>query len=118
MKDARVTIFRRTLEGLIESLDATARLTTWTSADGAPEPLQESASHLVTRLGTADRLASGNFKGSPADVARVNAMLGAMQRLDAAYVAYRHRLQGSPSERSDAATALHAEIDEVRADAL
>jgi hypothetical protein len=118
MKDSRVTTFRKALEGLIESLDATVRLTGWSGEETVPEPLKQSASSLITRLGTADRLASASFSGTVADVARVNLMLGGMRRLDAAYVAYRQRLQGSPSDRAGAAPALHAEIDEVRSGAL
>jgi hypothetical protein len=118
MTDARVATFRNALEGLIESLDATVRVTRWAEAESIPEPLKESASRLVARLGTADRLASASFMGKAADVARVTAMRGAMRRLDAAYVAYRQRLERSPSERDLAATALCAEIDEVKASAL
>ena len=113
MKDARVTLFRKTLEGLVESLDATVRVNRWTANESVPEPLKESAARLVGRLGTVDRLASNNFTGSANDVARVNAMVVAMRRLDAAYVTYRARVV-RPSERDLAATALDAEIDEVK----
>src|SRR5262245_65240060 len=98
MKDTRVAFFRKTLEGLIESLDATLRLKRWNGAEDVPAPLQESASRLVSCLGTADRLASGSFIGSAADTARVNAMLGAMRRLDAAYVAYRRQVDLPPGD--------------------
>jgi hypothetical protein len=115
MKDERVIFFRKSLEALIESLDATVRVVRWDGADAVPDPLKESASRLLARLGTADRLASAGFKGSVADVARVNAMAGAMRRLDAAYVAYRHQVEVKPAERDGAAMALDAEIDEVKA---
>jgi hypothetical protein len=118
MKDARVTIFRSTLEGLIESLDATVRVTRWTDAESVPQPLKESAAQLLARLGAADRLASATFKGMPADVARVTTMRGAMRRLDAAYVAYRHGLSGTATERDYAETTLRAEIEAVKAHAL
>ena len=118
MKDVRVTTFRNALEGLIESLDATVRVTRWSEAESVPEPLKESASRLITRLGTADRLAAASFSGTVADVARVAAMRSAMRRLDAAYVAYRQRVAGPPSERERAATALGAEIDEAKAAAI
>jgi hypothetical protein len=117
MKDTRVTFFRKTLEELVESLEATLRVTRWVGPEVVPEPLKESASRLVTRLGTADRLASGVFKGSPSDSARVDAMLGAMRRLDAAYVAYRKRLESTPNDSDGAAAALDIEIGEVKADA-
>jgi hypothetical protein len=116
MRDTRVAVFRKTLEGLIESLDATVRLTRWAGADGVPEPLKESASQLTTRLGTASRLAASSFSGTTADTARVSAMLGAMRRLDAAYVTYRQGSERTPRERETAASTLDAEIDEVKAD--
>lgn len=116
MKDERVKSFRAALEALIESLDATVRVTRWVGADVVPEPLKESASRLVQRLGTADRLASANFKGSVADVTRVNAMTAAMRRLDTAYVAYRRQLEHKSAEPDAAALALHAELEDVRAD--
>jgi hypothetical protein len=116
MKDSRVTVFRKTLEGLIESLDATVRLTRWSGEESIPEPLKVSASLLVDRLGTADRFASSTFNGAQADVARVNLMLSAMRRLDAAYVDYRQHLSQSATEREKAALALDAEIDAVKSD--
>jgi hypothetical protein len=118
MKDARVATFRNALEGLIESLDATVRVTRWSEGEGVPEPLKESASRLLSRLGTADRLAAASFTGTVADVARVSAMRNAMRRLDAAYVNYRQQLTGLPNERDHAASALGAEIDEVKASAM
>jgi hypothetical protein len=111
MKDERVTLFRKALEELIESLDATVRVKRW-DGEAIPEPLKESASRLVARLGTADRLASSTFAGSAADISRVEAMCGAMRRLDAAYVAYR---QSTPAEHEAAAMALDTHIDEVKA---
>jgi hypothetical protein len=116
MKDTRVAVFRKSLESLIESLDATVRVTRWAGTETIPEPLKDSAAQLVARLGTADRLANGNFKGSVADITRVNAMLAAMRRLDAAYVVYRQRLERKPAERDTAAMALDAAIDEIRSD--
>ena len=114
MKDDRVKAFRKALEGLMESLDATVRVSRWDAEESVPEPLAESAGNLVVRLGAAGRLAAGTFRGSPVDVARVNAMCGAMRRLDTAYVAYR---KTTPREPDVAAMALHHEIDEVRAEA-
>jgi hypothetical protein len=115
MKDTRLAFFRNTLEGLIESLDATIRMRRWDGVEEVPAPIKESASRLVTCLGTADRLVSSSFTGSIADTARVNAMLGAMRRLDAAYVAYRRQLDLAP-DGDTAAAALSAEIDDVRSD--
>ena len=110
-------IFRRTLDELIESLDATVRVSRWVGSEEAPAPLHESASRLVARLGTADRLGSAKFSGSVADAARVTAMVSAMRRLDTAYVAFRAQLQSGPSDREVAAVALGAELDEVKASA-
>ncbi len=85
----------------------------WTDSEGLPEPLRDSASKLVSRLGMVDGLASAAFTGSPHDVVRVNAMIGAMRKLDAAYVVYRQRVSRA-AERDLAATALDAELLEVR----
>ena len=117
MKDTRVTYYRKTLEGLLESLDATVRVKRWTGDESVPEPLKESASRLISRLGTVDRLASSQFKGNAADVARVNALVGAMRRLDTAYVAYCQESERGPREREKAAEALGATMDEVKAEA-
>jgi hypothetical protein len=114
MKDSRVAIFRQTLEGLIESLDATVRVGRWTETETVPGPLKESASSLVKRLGAAGRLASSRFSGSVADAARVKAIVDAMRRLDVAYVAYCQGRGGSPREQDLAAVALDAEISEAR----
>ena len=116
MKDSRVAFFRSALEDLLESLVATVRVNRWVGPDAIPEPIKESAARLGTRLGTAGRLASSVFKGTPADVARVEVMLTAMRRLDAAYVAYRQHLDQSAAARETAALALDAEIAEVSDD--
>lgn len=115
--NARMSIFSKTLECLIESLDATVRMDLLDAGTSPPDPLRESAAHLVARLGTADRLVTGHFKGSVSDIARVNAMIDAMRRLDIAYVAYRQRVERKPAERDSAATALDAEIHKVKAEA-
>jgi hypothetical protein len=116
MKDQRIPFFRRTLEALVESLDATARLSRWNGTEIAPEPLQESAAKLGERLGAANRLASGKFVGAAQVVASLSGMSGAIKRLDAAYVQYRSRIESKPAERDDAAVALDAEIGSVRAE--
>jgi hypothetical protein len=64
MNDQRIAYFRRALEALVDSLDATARLSRWDSTESAPEPLQESAAKLGERLGAANRLAGGQVRGS------------------------------------------------------
>jgi len=115
MNDQRITYLRRALEALVDSLDATARLSRWDSAESAPEPLQESASKLGERLGAANRLAGGNFAGATQVVASLNGMSDAIKRLDAAYVQYRDRIDAKPGERDDAVVALDAEIGSVKA---
>jgi hypothetical protein len=116
MNDQRIAYFRGALQALVESLDATARLSRWDSAESAPEPLQQSAAKLSERLGAANRLASGKFVGASQVVASLTGMSGAIKRLDAAYVQYRYRIDSKPAERDEAAVALDAEIGSVRAE--
>jgi hypothetical protein len=115
MKDQRLKVFRSAVEGVIESLDALVRVSRWKEAEAPPEPLRTAVSKLVDRLGTADRLSTGAFLGSPADVNKVSAMCTAMKRLDTAYVTYRKRVQSAPEQTADAASALEAEIAETTA---
>jgi hypothetical protein len=110
MKDQRIPFVRRTLEALLESLDATARLSRWASDDSAPELLRQSAALLGERLVAANRLASSHFAGSAYVVASLTGMTDAIKRLDAAYVLYRSEAGGA-----DAAITLDAEIGSVRA---
>jgi hypothetical protein len=117
MKDQRLKVFRGAIDGLLESLDAFVRVSRWADAGGPPEPLRTAAAKLVDRLGTAHRLASGTFVGTPADVGKVNAMCTAMKRLDAAYVVYRQQVDWSPGQGATAAATLEAEIGEVSAGA-
>jgi hypothetical protein len=117
MKDHRIAQIRKALEALVESLDATARISRWDAAESAPLPLQESASKLAERLVTANQLAAGKFVGAPALVQSLTGMSEAIQRLDAAYVQYRKRIDTLPAERDEAAVALDAEIGDVKADA-
>lgn len=114
-KDPRIVYFRGALESLLESLDATVRIARWQDGGEAiPEPLQKSASQLVDRLGSANRLAAGKFVGSPAVVANGDAIREAIQELDAAFVTYRRHFDGRPTERGDAVMALDAEIGRVK----
>jgi hypothetical protein len=117
MNDQRISYFRGALEALVESLDATARLSRWDSNESAPEPLRQSAAKLGERLGAANRLASGKFTGASQVVASLSGMSGAIKRLDAAYVQYRSRLESKPAERDEAAVALDEEIGSVKAEA-
>jgi hypothetical protein len=117
MKDQRLKVFRSAVEGVIESLDALVRVSRWTEPEPPPEPLRTAVAKLVDRLGTADRLSSGAFLGSPADVNKVTAMCATMKKLDAAYVTYRKRIQSTPEETVDAAAALETEIIEATAGA-
>ena len=115
MKDQRLKVFRGALEGLIESLDALVRVSRWSEADPPPDPLRAAASKLLDRLGTAGRLSSGTFVGTPSDANKVEAMFTTMRRLDAAYVVYRKRVDSAPTQASDAAATLEAEIGEATA---
>jgi hypothetical protein len=117
MKDQRVAYFRTVLDGLVESLDATVRVSRWQGAESVPEPLAKAAAQLVERLGAANRLAAGKFTGSPVVVASVAAMSGAIQKLDTAFVEYRRGLAGTTAQKQEAALALDAELDGVRQDA-
>jgi hypothetical protein len=117
MKDQRIPFIRRALDGVLESLEATLRVKRWTDAEGIPEPLQETALRLVERLGTADRLAATTFRGDPQDVERAEAMVSAIRRLDAAYVAFLHSLHRKPDDLESAAFALTQEIEQVKSGA-
>jgi hypothetical protein len=116
MKDQRVPFFRQTIEALLDSLDATARLSRWDAAEPAPDPLRQSAAKLGERLGAANRLASGKFVGATQVVASLTVMSGAIKRLDAAYVQYRSKIDAKPTDRDEAAVALDAEIGSVKAE--
>ena len=116
MKDQRVPFFRQTIEALVESLDATARLSRWDATEPTPEPLRQSAAKLGERLGAANRLASGKFVGPEQVVSSLTAMSGAIKRLDAAYVQYRSRIEMKPADRDEAAVVLDAEIGSVKAE--
>jgi hypothetical protein len=115
MKDSRPLLLRRALDALIDSLDATVRVHRWTGVEAIPEPLVQSASMLLPRLGAADRLLLRKFVGAASDETRMDAMSAAIRRLDGAYVEYRKRVADRPIEREVAATALDAEICDVKA---
>ena len=117
--DPRIVTFRGALESLIESLDATVRIARWPSGDGEPipEPLQRSAAQLQDRLGSATRLAAGRFVGAPAMVNTSDAIKEAVQELDAAFLAYRKRLEGAPSDRDEAAIVLDGVVGRVKLEA-
>ena len=115
MKDQRLKVFRATLAALTESLEALVRVTRWTDPEAPPEPLRAAVAKLTERLGSAERLASGAFVGTPSDTSKVNAMCTTMKRLDAAYVAYRKRVDAKPNHAADAAQALETEIAEATA---
>jgi hypothetical protein len=119
MKDNRLKAFRTTLDAVTESLDALVRVARWSDATEAPpEPLRAAASKLVERLGAADRIASGAFVGSPADMTKVSAMCSRMRQLDLAYVAYRKRLESKAEGPLQAAAALEVDIAEATAVAI
>jgi len=118
MKDSRIPSFRKSLEDLVESLDATLRLARWDETEAVPEPLRESASRLVARIGVADRMASGVFRGNAADVTRVQALTAAMRRLETSYVAYREKLKSRSGDSAKAADELALLLEQVKTENL
>jgi hypothetical protein len=117
MNDRRVAYMRGVLDGLVESLDATVRISSWTGTESVPEPLEQNAARLNERLGVANRLATDKFAGSPAVLAAITAMSGAISRLDVAFVAYRRTQAGSADQKTQGAHTLDQELAGVRADA-
>lgn len=117
--DPGIVMFRGALESLLESLDATVRIARWQAGEGGsvPEALQRSAVLLQGRLGSATRLAEGKFAGTAAVAEKSYAIKAAVRDLDTAFVAYRRRLGGAPSERGDAALELDAVLGRVKGDA-
>jgi hypothetical protein len=113
MKDVRLKGFREALEGLSESLDAFVRVSRWADAEPPPEPLRTAAAKLADRLGTAERLCTPTYVGTPVDTTKVNAMVATMKRLDGAYANYRKRIEAEPAQSADALGTLEAEIGEA-----
>lgn len=109
MKDRRLQVFQEAVEGLVESLEATVRLSRWTGTEPKPEPLVNSAAKLLDRLGAAGRLSTSHFHGPPTDVAKVTAMREALKRLDAAYLTYRQKI-GFSAVDLDALVNLESEV--------
>jgi hypothetical protein len=115
-KDPRIVTFRGALESLIESMDATVRIARWEAGgEPIPEPLRSSAAQLQDRLGSANRLAAGRFVGATAVVAKSDAIKEAVRDLDAAFVAYRKRADGS--QRAEAVIELDGEVGRIKLDA-
>lgn len=115
MNDQRVTAFRKALNSLVESLDATVRIDRWSGPEAIPAPLEATAARLLDHLGSANRFAADRYSGAPPVVACMTAMSAATKVLDLAYVEYRRHLEGDKEERERAAMALDHEIDGVKA---
>lgn len=115
MNDQRVMAFRKVLNALVESLDATVRVARWSTPDAIPAPLKTSASKLLDHLGSANRFASDRYLGSAPMVACMNAMSVATKNLDRAYVEYRRHIEERKEDVDQAAKALDREIDGVKA---
>lgn len=117
-KDPRIVTFCSALESLLESLDATVRIARWRGGEGdpIPEPLERSAAQMQDRLGSAGRLATGKFVGAPA-VVNLSDAIEAVQCLGGAFVDYHKHLDGSVSERDQAAIALEVVLGRVKHDA-
>ena len=116
-RDARLIQFRAVLDALIESLDASVRLTRWNEDESKPDALERSAALLLDRLGSANRLAAGRFVGAPAFVTTSTAIGEAIQALDRAYVEFLRSGGKGPSALEEAAGALDAEIGRIKLDA-
>jgi len=122
MKDQRVQAFRGAVDGLIESLEATVRLSRWSEREAKPPPLVQSAAQLGERLGTASRLATSRFHGTAAEVGKVDAMRAVLRRLDEAYVVYRKGVGlvepvDDAASVEDATTALETALVDATAQA-
>lgn len=115
MNDQRVAAFRKALNALVESLDATVRVARWSGPEPIPAPLEAAAAKLLDHLGSANRFAADRYSGAPPVVACMTAMSAATKVLDKAYVEYRRHLEGGKDEREQAAMALDHEIDAVKA---
>ncbi|WP_394843115.1 hypothetical protein LZC95_39445 [Pendulispora brunnea] len=102
----------------MESMTATARIGRWEGPDAVPVPLRESASKLAHHLDAAKRLAGGIRDGrQPATAAAsLNAMSGALGRLDAAHLEYRRRIDEAPAQSREAALDLDGEVDTVKSE--
>ncbi len=113
MKDQRIPLLRRSLEALVDSLEATVRMKGWTGPEEVPEPVRASAVRLIERLRSADRLAAISVRDAE-DARRVAAMTAAIKRLDAAYLTFRQATERAPTSVDAAVTALREEIDLVK----
>lgn len=112
--ETRLAQSRLVLESLLESLDATVRISRLAVGENPTEPLVGMAASLIDRLGVASRMASARIFGPPAFVTSSQAIHSAVRDLEAALVRYRQQLPVSPV---DAANALDAEIGRVKLDA-
>ena len=116
MKDRRVVVLRAALEALLESLDATLRTSSWPGSEPVPEPLKQASALLLDRLGTANRLAHGKFTGPSIVVAALDAICGAIRRLDTAFVEYRKSTTGNAEQKIAGSDALRLELESVRSE--
>jgi hypothetical protein len=119
MKAHRLQVFGAAVQALIESLEAVIRLSRWNDSEAKPAPLVASASKLLERLGTANRLSSARFHGTATEVGKVDAICAVLKRLDGAYLAYRQQLEGPSGAAStvDATAALETELALMTAEA-
>ncbi len=115
MNDQRVKAFRKALNSLVESLDATIRVARWSGPEAIPVPLDNSASKVLDHLGSANRFAADRYSGSPPVIACMTAMSAATKTLDGAYEEFRRHLEGQKTELDQAALALAHELDGVNA---
>ena len=114
LKDSRPRSIRRTLDGVLESLDATIQVRRWSAAEPVPDTLRSVAARLLEHLGAAERLMSREFRGTPQDEKRVVSMTRAIKKLDTAFVAFRRSLERAPTEADAASQVLASEIEQVQ----
>jgi hypothetical protein len=117
MKDQRLAHYRAAFESLVESLSAVARICRWEGPDSAPEALQQTAARVLDRLATANRLTGCHLVGRPDVIAVLSRICSAIQKLDKAYVEYRHSVTGTPQECARAAADLDFEIGDAQTQA-
>ena len=101
----------------LEVREAVIRLERWPDGEPKPAPLVLSAGKLQDRLGTAERLSSARFHGTPAELDKVGTMCVVLKGLDEAYVTYRQQLDSPGSEdMGEAVVALEAKVAALAAE--
>lgn len=114
MIDRRVTQQRNVLEGLLDSLDAVARIARWPDRQSIPSGLDANARQLPERLVAANRLAADATMGAPAAKRVMDEIRSAIKSLETAYGDYQSLTVATPDEQHQAAEQLESSIRQVR----